>query len=293
MALRANRVRLGIFFVVIMGLFITAILWLAGGFTRPVTTSYACYFGWSVGGLNVGSTVEFNGVPVGSVTAIEIAPDGRLVKVVLTLEDEKFKVDSTIVASLFLTGITGLQDVNLESLPDSVDRLWGADQLSFESDMPVIPVRSGTMQSMTSGLNRVFEVIGQIEMKELNDQMIMALTRTNELLEGIESDSVGARLGQTLDRIDELLVTYNQLGLELTAAVREARADAQPIMENLQEFTDELEHISDQLDVMGSDLHDTFTGTNVILQEIRVLLPRISRLLDGFAGSGTGEDIWR
>lgn len=293
MALRANRIRLGIFFVLIMGVFIGAIVWLAGGLSKPQTTSYACYFGWSVGGLNVGSTVEYNGVPVGTVTSIEIAPDGRLVKVLLRLEDEKFRVDDTIVASLFITGITGLRDINLESLPDSVPRLWGQDQLSFDSDVAVIPVRTGTVQSMTSGLNRIFEMIEQVDMKELNDQTILALSRINEILDSVETDSVACRVRGTLDNIDEVLLTYNRLGLELTETIRKLEEDADPVVEDIQEFAASLDELTVQLENLGYDLHDTFNISNLVLQEIRVLLPRVSGVLEGFSGGSSGEDVWQ
>lgn len=293
MALRANRFRLGIFFVVIMGVFIAAILWLAGGFSRTESTNYACYFGWSVGGLNVGSSVNYNGVPVGSVTAIEIAPDGRLVKVVLKIEDEKFRVDSTIVASLYITGITGLRNVNLESLPDSASRLWSSEQLNFESDMPVIPVQSGTMQSVTTGLNRVFEILEQVDVKTLNDQGILALTRINRILETIECDSLSHRMNSTLDNIDRLLITYNQLGLELTSAVRDLKEDVDPLVSDVHEFTQKLSELSTLLEYMADDLEDTFNDTGLILHEFSVLLPRVNRMLEGFSAGSGGEDIWR
>ncbi|MEA3266818.1 MAG: MlaD family protein, partial [Candidatus Fermentibacteria bacterium] len=165
MALRANKLRLGIFFVLVMTLFVGAIFWLVGGFTKDPSTEYACYYAWSVSGLNVGSAVNYNGVPVGSVVSIGIAPDGRLVEVVLQIVDDKFMVDSTIVASLYVTGITGLQNVNLESLPDSVSRKYESHQLSFQSDLPVIPVRSGTVQSVTTGITRLFEIMESIDAK--------------------------------------------------------------------------------------------------------------------------------
>lgn len=293
MALRANRFRLGIFFVVIMGVFIASIFWLVGGFSNSESTSYACYFGWSVGGLNVGTSVNYNGVPVGSVTSIEIAPDGRLVKVVLKIEDEKFRVDSTIVASLYITGITGLRNVNLESLPISSTRLWSRDQLSFESDMPVIPVQSGTMQSVTTGLNRVFEILEQVDAKTLNDQAILALTRINRILETIECDSVSCRISGTLDNIDQLLVTYNQMGIELTDAIRNIKGDVDPLLTDIHEFTTRLSELSMTLEYLADDLEGTFDDTGTMLHELTVLLPRINRMLEGFSTSSSGEDIWR
>ena len=293
MALRANRFRLGIFFVLVMGVFIAAIFWLVGGFSRAESTSYACYFGWSVGGLNVGTSVNYNGVPVGSVTSIEIAPDGRLVKVVLRIEDEKFNVDSTIVASLYITGITGLRNVNLESLPVSSARLWTQDQLSFESDMPVIPVQSGTMQSVTTGLNRVFEILEQVDAKTLNDQAILALTRINRILEIIECDSLSCRISGTIDNIDNLLVTYNQLGIELTAAARDIKDDIDPLISDIHEFTEKLSELSALMEYLADDLEDTFNDTGTILHEFSVLLPRVNRMLEGFSAGSGGEDIWQ
>lgn len=293
MALRANRFRLGIFFVLVMGVFIAAIFWLVGGFSRAESTSYACYFGWSVGGLNVGTSVNYNGVPVGSVTSIEIAPDGRLVKVVLKIEDEKFRVDSTIVASLYITGITGLRNVNLESLPVSSSRLWTQDQLTFESDMPVIPVQSGTMQSVTTGLNRVFEILEQVDAKTLNDQAILALTRINRILETIECDSLSCRVSGTIDNIDNLLITYNQLGIELTAAARDIKGDIDPLISDIHEFTEKLSELSALMEYLADDLEDTFNDTGTILHEFSVLLPRVNRMLEGFSAGSGGEDIWQ
>jgi phospholipid/cholesterol/gamma-HCH transport system substrate-binding protein len=293
MALKANRVRLGIFFVIIMAVFIAAIFWLAGGFANTESSFYACYFGWSVGGLNIGSAVSYNGVPVGSVTAIEIAPDGRLVKVVLKIEDDKFMVDSTVVATLFLTGITGLRNINLESLPDSVPRLWPQNQLAFESDMPVIPVRSGTVQSVTTGLNRIFEMVDQVDAKTLNDQAILALTRINNFLGELENDSVSCQISGTLDNINRLLVTYDQLGRELTVAVRDIKGDIDPLVSDLHEFTGQLSELSSLLQYIADDLDDTFNDTGQILHEISVLLPRINRMLEGFSTGSSGEDIWR
>jgi phospholipid/cholesterol/gamma-HCH transport system substrate-binding protein len=293
MALKAHRVRLGVFFVSIMGLFIAVIVWLAGGFSTTASTSYACYFGWSVGGLNVGSTVNYNGVPVGSVTSIEIAPDGRLVKVTLRIDDDKFMVDETIVASLYITGITGLQNVNLESLPESELRLWSQEDLSFRSDLQVIPVRSGTVQSVTTGLNRIFEMLNHVDAKELNDQAIIALTRLNQMLEDLQTDSLSCRLTSALDNLDRLLVTYNELGVELTLAVRHFKDQVEPVTEDIHIFTSQLVLLADLLHYMADDLDDTFRNTGVILNEISIMLPRLNRLLEGSSSGSRGEEIWR
>ena len=292
MALHANKLRLGIFFVVIMAIFIVAIFWLVGGFSKPVSTDYACFFPWTVSGLNVGSSVNYNGVPVGSVTEIGIAQDGRLVRVILQIDDEKFKVDNTIVASLYMTGITGLKNVNLESLPDSVGRLNSASHLSFDCDDSVIPVKSGTVQSMTSGLQKVLTMLDALDVKELNDQAILALTTINGVLEDIGSDSIGCRVVVTIDKIDEVLETYNTLGIEMTSAILEVKGDVSPMMANLETFIDELTDLRVIITYLAEDMENTFDDTDVILHEVSVMLPRINRMLEGFTSNTSGEDIW-
>ncbi len=292
MALHANKLRLGIFFVVIMAIFIFAIFWLVGGFSKPISTDYACFFPWTVGGLNVGSSVNYNGVPVGSVIEIGIAQDGKLVRVILQIDDAKFKVDNTIVASLYMTGITGLKNVNLESLPDSVSRLNSASQLSFNCNDSVIPVKSGTIQSMTSGLYKVLEMLDSVDVEELNNQAILALTTINGMLEDIDSDSIGFRVTNTINKVDEVLETYNTLGIEMTNAVLEVKGDVSPIMASLETFIDELTDLRVVVTYLAEDLENTFDDTDVILQEVRVMLPIINRLLEGFSSGTSGEDIW-
>ena len=293
MALRANKLRLGIFFVLIMLFFIGAIFWLVGGFSKDPSTNYACYYPWSIGGLNVSSSVNYNGVPVGSVVSIGIAPDGRLVEVILQIVDDKFKVDSTIVASLYLTGITGLKNVNLESLPDSVSRQYTENQIPFVSDLPVIPVRSGTVESMTTGITRLFEIMENINTKELNDQFLLVLTRINNILEDAECDSLGCKISNTMNNIDQLLITYNNLGLELATAVGELKGDISPLMVELQSFMNELAELSGTITYIAGDLENTFDDTEVILHEISAMLPTINRILEELSSGSSGEDIWR
>jgi phospholipid/cholesterol/gamma-HCH transport system substrate-binding protein len=293
MALQANKLRLGVFFVLVMTLFIGAIFWLVGGFTKDPSTEYACYFAWSVSGLNVGSAVNYNGVPVGSVVSIGIAADGRLVKVVLQIVDDKFMVDETIVASMYVTGITGLRNVNLESLPDSVSRKYTRSQLSFEPDLPVIPVRSGTVQSVTTGITRLFEIMESLDAKELNDQAILALTRINTILEDLEFDSLGFRISTTMENVDQVFITYNNLGQELSSALGGMKGDVAPLLADIQSFMDELSVLSGTLSYMADDMENAFGDTEAILREISVMLPTLNRMLEGLFSSSSGEDVWR
>src|SRR5689334_13518250 len=78
-----------VYFVV--GFFVTvgtiaavlAIFWLGASRYFRQGTKYATFFDESVQGLQVDSAVKYRGVEVGSVEKIRVAPDNRLIEVVI------------------------------------------------------------------------------------------------------------------------------------------------------------------------------------------------------------------
>src|SRR4029079_11810553 len=107
------------------GLAIAAAVLLGVATTRKQTVKYHSYFNESVQGLDLGSPVKFRGVTIGHVSAIEIAPDHRMVDVVSELDTtdikrmeltemghgklgkEKFAIPPDLRAQLGSQGITG------------------------------------------------------------------------------------------------------------------------------------------------------------------------------------------
>ena len=110
---RAERVRLGIFLFIALGLLILAVSLLAGYHLTRELDVYTVRFTESVSGLEVGAQVKYNGVRIGQITDIAIDQDD-LERVVATLEIRKgtpVKADSQAV--LVAMGITGLRFVEI------------------------------------------------------------------------------------------------------------------------------------------------------------------------------------
>ena len=105
MSMEANRFRLGVFFFLGSLIAISVMVWLTGWFKSEATKSYVCYFSESVQGLEEGSSVRYNGVPVGTVDEIHVAPDGRLVEVMVSIDSE-FPVRSDLEARLVFVSIS-------------------------------------------------------------------------------------------------------------------------------------------------------------------------------------------
>ena len=92
MSMTGNKFKLGLFFSIGVFFTIFLIIWLSGGFSEKKTTTYVSYFSWSVQGLNQGSSVMYNGVSIGQIESIDIAPDGRLVEVLMKIRSDRISL---------------------------------------------------------------------------------------------------------------------------------------------------------------------------------------------------------
>ena len=112
MSTRAQKIRLGVFMILAILLFIGSVGTLAGiKWFNPRSRYYVSYTD-SVSGLEVGSTVKMKGVRVGQVEKIHIGSDVESVLVTLALKPgTPIKTDT--VAVMTSIGITGLQFIEL------------------------------------------------------------------------------------------------------------------------------------------------------------------------------------
>src|SRR2546426_97348 len=88
METNVNYTAVGAFVLLLITLICVGIIWLARGLSFVHFTTYAVYMEESVSGLSVDAPVEFNGVPVGTVSNVSISRrNPRLVKLLLTIKD--------------------------------------------------------------------------------------------------------------------------------------------------------------------------------------------------------------
>ncbi|MBV8336510.1 MAG: MCE family protein, partial [Alphaproteobacteria bacterium] len=75
METRANYVAVGAFVLAIIFLAFVAVLWLGRSEYGEEAKRYYIFFKGSVAGLNKGSEVQYNGIPVGRVVDIRVDPN--------------------------------------------------------------------------------------------------------------------------------------------------------------------------------------------------------------------------
>ena len=115
METRAHHLLIGIFTLVVTFAALVFMLWLGKANFHNKSVSYDIIFQEPVSGLSKGSSVEFNGIKVGSVLSLRLdLKDPR--KVVATISvDEDTPVKTDTKASLIMTSITGVSVIRLTS----------------------------------------------------------------------------------------------------------------------------------------------------------------------------------
>src|SRR5579862_9914247 len=108
METRAHYVAVGAFVLALVFLAFTAVLWLAGTQFAVAYNHYDIYYRGAVSGLSKGARVEYNGIPVGQVSDIELDPkDVEKIRVTVEIktsipikEDAKAEIQTNILSGV-------------------------------------------------------------------------------------------------------------------------------------------------------------------------------------------------
>ena len=115
-----NRIRLGIFVSVAVGLFIVVIYFIGDGKHMFTKTFHINGTFKDLAGLQIGNNIRFTGMNVGTVSKVEIATDSTVrVDMVIEKKVQKF-LKQDAIASIGSEGLMGNKVVNL--LPGSADQ---------------------------------------------------------------------------------------------------------------------------------------------------------------------------
>lgn len=217
MAAPTNHYKLGLF--VIVG-FAAAIL--AGGLfgaahLRKDTIRYHSYFNESVQGLDLGAPVKFRGVTIGNVSAIEIAPDHRMVDVVSELDTEdvkhmgltevgkkhgidKFSIPPDLRAQLGSQGITGVKFIAIDFFDVKSNP---PPELPFA--VPVdhyIPAAPSMMKNLEDTITKAMD-----RLPDMVDAVVMIMGRVDRLLATLETQDVSGKAAEALGHADAVMAT--------------------------------------------------------------------------------------
>ncbi len=201
MAKKTANFMLGLF--VILGFFlgVGAIIWVGATSFFQKGRTFITYFDESVQGLQGDSSVKYRGVDVGRVEKIRVAPDNKLIGVVIKVNLRDHLAPNT-VAQLKAAGITGVMFIELDRRkPDEPDL---SPKLSFPSEFPVISSRPSEMRRIISQIDGLVAKFNQIDTQGISEQLKSTGKAAEDFFKGKEMETILVKLGSTATNLDQL-----------------------------------------------------------------------------------------
>ncbi len=154
--IKISHFKLGLFLIVCIGICLGGLIWIGVSHIFKHTKTYATFFNVSIEGLSQGSSVNYLGFKVGEVTAIKLAPDGKLIMVLVQIQPE-FKVQPNMAIEAELAGLTGQRSLSIDKASPDLKSLTPA--LDFSVKYPVIPSQPGEMHNIEETLKKISDKI--------------------------------------------------------------------------------------------------------------------------------------
>jgi len=280
-ATEARKLRVGLFVIVAILIGLAAAIWLGASRYLADESQAVTYFSESVQGLDRGAAVKYRGVAAGRVERIDIAPDGDLIEVKMSIDnryaDLLFK-DPTLRAQLQLSGITGLRYVEIDRR--SGDELENSPTLSFEPSAPLIPSTPSQFKAIQEALEDIYQRVMSVDLAGISSDIRTTLQAADQLLRDERVQKVLSNMGNITD-------SASRVTLNLEKATEGVRL--QPVVSDLQQATNQAKGLMIDLreGQAGRDLRSALrevdglarTGQTFVL-DLQGLVERLNLTID-------------
>jgi phospholipid/cholesterol/gamma-HCH transport system substrate-binding protein len=228
MASQQTKFAVGLFLSCGMLISVVALVWLGMSHFLEKGNYYATYFDESVQGLEVDAPVKYRGVSIGRVASIRVAPDDRLIQVVMKIESGQ-TLGRDIVAQLKVVGITGTMFLELDQKRKNEPDL--TPPLTFPSEHPIVASRPSGISKLMQGLDDIIDQMRSLDIAGISDKVKLTLDNMNQLMADTEIKKISAQIQGSLEGLDHVLggerlgnimISVEEAGRTLNALLDEA-----------------------------------------------------------------------
>ncbi len=312
MKTRAQKIRLGLFFIISIG----ALLTILGYFTsrhllEQKSTFYVAYYDVSVSGLESGSPVKYLGINIGSISDIRINPeDFTSIIVELSIRPD-IPIKEDAVADIVSIGITGLKTIEIRGGTHEADYLEEnefinpgvsfADDLTGKAEVIAFKTEQvlNNLQIFThpDNMEKITHTVENIS--NLAENANLVLKKADNVIDDnkaeiretvIAINELSTQLGKTSRNLDNAVLRVNEIIYsdtveqvlgnlrDISLAMKEA--NLKKLIENFAELTEQsqrlLANIDDDLDRSSQDITENLHLLKITLEN----LSETSRLLN-------------
>ena len=298
METRSNHVLVGTVTLALIAGLLMFIVWLAG-LSNKATSCFDIYFSQGVGGLNKGSSVNYQGVPVGQIEKISLMPDRPEFVWVRISVDAETPIFHGTTAQINGVGFTGVSEIALEGAVKGAKPL---QQLGPQG-CPVIPASSGGLGAL---LNSAPELIDRIQ--RLTERLTEMLSDKNQnsiadILENVDKTTrvLAERAPDLADAMQDARIAARNAGIAAQrvgaladSTNRLVNEQAMPAAEDLRKAIAAVQRTADTLDSVVAEAKpgiqnfskSTLPEANRLVRDMRDLTDSLSQFSDRLNNDG-------
>jgi len=288
MSRQVSTFMIGLFVAAGIIIGISVIVWIGASQYFEKGNMYVTYFDESVQGLQRDSSVKYRGVDVGRIVKIGVAPDNKLVEVVMKI-NLKDDVEKNSIARLRAAGITGIVFVELDQRdPKAPDT---SPKIVFATEYPIIASRPSEVRQILSGIYEVVDKINDVDFRGISDQIkltaksaddFMAGSRMKQILANLESSTMA--LNRSMTRLDKIISEGNLEGTlsEAKQTLSEARSFISGVKNDLRamKLSSTADKANQAADILDRTVRSSAVDIQTSTENIRRASDNLDRLLE-------------
>jgi phospholipid/cholesterol/gamma-HCH transport system substrate-binding protein len=277
---KISKLAIGMFVTGGIVIGVVAVIWLGASHFFEGGARYVTYFDESVQGLNPDSTVKYRGVDIGRVEKISVAPDLRLIQVVMKVNLSEDNARQTY-AQLKTAGLTGIVFIDLDR--KSAENNFKSPQLSFKPPFPIIESRPSTTTQIMAGLDLVLTKTRDLDLKGMVEEFKAVQKSIESFLAGPKTKSIIANVddmtahldntARNIDRIvaesrfDEIMKETRQTVTEIRTLMTKLRQDYE--MLRVGELDKKTREIAADIKVTSENLRQASVNFDMLVEELQ------------------------
>ena len=275
---RVNFTLVGAFVSLVSILFFTGIYWIVKPTDEQKVYLYGLLVTESITGINIGTNVKYQGLPVGRVKSFRINPNNPR-EIMMDLEIRRdVPIRNGVMASIKPQGITGLSFIDIQVEEDAT-ALQEMHYLGRK--YTVIPFKPSLIHSLANSASEITDTLQNIlkkvqkaleDNKEESKTIIRELARITTQLSKLLSDDNIQNTSSLIASTNRLVHHADIMVDEYTSLGKESRKTLQTVNRSIENSDYDLKRIAG----------DVPQETVLMMREIRLLTTELSEVLRQF-----------
>ncbi|HHW4679065.1 MAG TPA: MlaD family protein [Xylella sp.] len=266
METKANYVLIGSFTIVTGLALLLFGLWAAKYSSDRTWQNYRVVFREAVTGLSIGSPVQYNGIAIGSITQLTLAPNDPRQVVAHIRVNSTTPIKKDTRAKLAITSLTGPSIIQLSGGTPESPSLTSIDK----DDAPIIQTTPSALQNITDTANEIVARLYEV----LSDKNVAAISTSLQNFQKISGQISNNETG-----LEALLISARDATRQLDTTLATANGTVQHLDQ----------HLVKHLPVILNKLDTTLTKIDAAASNTNSILDTNQAAINNFAHEGLSQ----